>query len=128
MDKYSSKQNLFKENETVEEKTAEIILENNLQVEIISSDSILELKNKNKMELEEFVRSYKLISQEIRQLNEQNDHLMDNLRNMNKMALEQVIINEKLTQEIRELNEKTRIMIKNNPMNYRLTDQQKKGI
>ena len=128
MDKYSSKQNLFKENETVEEKTAKIILENNLQVEIISSDSILELKNKNKMELEEFVRNYKLISQEIRQINEQNDHLMDNLRNMNKMALEQVIINEKLTKEIRELNEKTRIMIKNNPMNYRLTDQQKKGI
>ena len=80
------------------------------------------------MALEEFVRNSKLMSQEIRQLKEENNHLMDNLRIMNKMAVEQVIINEKITKEIRELNEKTRIMIKNNPKNYKLTDQQKKGI
>lgn len=80
------------------------------------------------MALEEFVRNSKLMSQEIRQLKEENNHLMDNLRIMNKMAVEQVIINEKITKEIRELNEKTRILIKNNPKNYKLTDQQKKGI
>lgn len=80
------------------------------------------------MALEEFVRNSKLMSQEIRQLKEENNHLMDNLRIMNKMAVEQVIINEKMTKEIRELNEKTRILIKNNPKNYKLTDQQKKGI